>query len=393
MQKHIRVLVLSLIFSGALNIALFATLLLGRLGEKEEAPLSFSRGKVEEIPNLQFLAKMSSLSFRELVAYLTNRSQLEEGYRTRDLALASLVAFHDFSIEGALKGAPLQKREIVLPTGQKMALFPGLSDAEFQSVIRFAYEEKCPFTARGIFQRLREGSEPEKLEELKGAFCATSEFEAVRTLFLRTGASQDKEALLQLLLQGQWDWIEQFAAEQEQILDFSPERRRAFLLGLLRLHSPLAAEMLIKTDASFALRKLTDAGILTLLALLPEKSPELEPFCKALCSSARTDAVWRGALEKLYAFWDKPMPESLDLSKAVEESLGRETAAVKEPVKEAAPAAPIPAAPRRQHVVQEGESLWKIARTYKVKVDDLVSLNGLEKDRLYPGMTLQIPEQ
>src|SRR5690606_37295116 len=108
-------------------------------------------------------------------------------------------------------------------------------------------------------------------------------------------------------------------------------------------------------DASFALRKLTDAGILTLLALLPEKSPELEPFCKALCASARTDAVWRGALEKLYAFWGKPMPESLDLSKAVEESLGRETAVLKEPVKEA-PAAPAAAAPRRQHVVQEGES-------------------------------------
>ncbi|MDE3048042.1 MAG: LysM peptidoglycan-binding domain-containing protein, partial [Verrucomicrobiota bacterium] len=35
--------------------------------------------------------------------------------------------------------------------------------------------------------------------------------------------------------------------------------------------------------------------------------------------------------------------------------------------------------------------LWKISRQYKVKVDELVRINGLEKDSLYPGMTLKLP--
>jgi LysM repeat protein len=47
----------------------------------------------------------------------------------------------------------------------------------------------------------------------------------------------------------------------------------------------------------------------------------------------------------------------------------------------------------REHIVQEGESLWKISRQYKVKVEDLVQHNGLEKDRLLPGMVLMIPAQ
>ena len=46
----------------------------------------------------------------------------------------------------------------------------------------------------------------------------------------------------------------------------------------------------------------------------------------------------------------------------------------------------------RYHTVAEGESLWKIARQYKAKVDEIVLLNGIDKDKLYPGMTLKIPE-
>lgn len=385
-MQILRVLVVGLIFSGALNIALLATLFLGGHSEREEVqPFPVANG--EEIPNRQMLAKMAPLSFRELVAYLTNRTLLEEGYRTRDLALSSLVAFHDFSIEKALAGSPLQKREIALSTGQKMALFPGLSEEEFQRIVRFAYEEKWPFTAKGLFKRLKE----KKQEGLKEAFCSTSEFELIRALFHRSGCVEEQESLAELLLEGQWDWIEQFLGEQEQLLDFSPERRRAFLLGLLRLQSPLAAELLIKTDIQFALRKLTDAGVLMVLSLLPEKSREIEPFCKALCASPRSDSVWKSSLEKLYSFYGKPLPEPLDLPRLVQERFGEEELEKKPLASLIAPIAPSKETARREHVVQEGESLWKIARQYKVKVEDLVSANGLEKDRLYPGMTLLIP--
>ena len=43
------------------------------------------------------------------------------------------------------------------------------------------------------------------------------------------------------------------------------------------------------------------------------------------------------------------------------------------------------------HTVGEGDTLWKIARQYKVKVEDLIQINDIENGRLYPGMTLQVP--
>jgi LysM repeat protein len=67
---------------------------------------------------------------------------------------------------------------------------------------------------------------------------------------------------------------------------------------------------------------------------------------------------------------------------------------VQEEVKKAVVQAPKPAlkTSARLHTVQDGESLWKISRQYKVKVEDIVKLNDIQKDRVYPGMTIKIPE-
>ena len=61
------------------------------------------------------------------------------------------------------------------------------------------------------------------------------------------------------------------------------------------------------------------------------------------------------------------------------------------------PHSPLPATAavvkRHTHTVKEGESLWKIARQYKVKVDALISSNHIEGERLFPGMELTIPDE
>jgi membrane-bound lytic murein transglycosylase D len=50
-----------------------------------------------------------------------------------------------------------------------------------------------------------------------------------------------------------------------------------------------------------------------------------------------------------------------------------------------------PAGPTRTHVVGRGESLWTIARHYKVQVADLMSRNALQaRSVLRPGMVLQL---
>ena len=45
----------------------------------------------------------------------------------------------------------------------------------------------------------------------------------------------------------------------------------------------------------------------------------------------------------------------------------------------------------RTHVVVEGDTAFRIARTYKVGVDDLIKANGFKPEKLRPGMRLVIP--
>ena len=42
------------------------------------------------------------------------------------------------------------------------------------------------------------------------------------------------------------------------------------------------------------------------------------------------------------------------------------------------------------HIVQEGQALWQIAIAYKVKINDIKTLNNLTSDVIYPGQKLLI---
>jgi LysM repeat protein len=55
-------------------------------------------------------------------------------------------------------------------------------------------------------------------------------------------------------------------------------------------------------------------------------------------------------------------------------------------------APPLPAAvPGKTHVVQSGDTLWRIANVHGVTVGALKQANGLEGDTIKPGQVLRIP--
>ena len=91
--KKFRILTLSLIFSGALNIGLIAAFVAVMMQDREKS-FSVSAPKsstaVEEATNQKMLAGYAHLTFRELCALLTNTDFVEEGYRKRDLAPGEL---------------------------------------------------------------------------------------------------------------------------------------------------------------------------------------------------------------------------------------------------------------------------------------------------------------
>jgi len=391
-----RVLTIALIFSGALNIGLVLALVFSAFEDPDAPALSAkltARTSPAEPANRQFLCDLLKLSFSELIVYLTNRDPVEDGYTKRDLALSVLTSSHHFHLEKALSAAPIQRRAVSLSPDQMVELYPGLADEQFQAIIRYAYQEKWPLTSKGLFLMLQKWPKNGRDPSLCEAFFSTPEFYAIQTLFQKTEASQDPYSLLDLTLEASWDVVDLFAQDQVKSLDLSLDKRRSLLLSYLSLCCPTAANLLLKSDYQFAKTRLADGGVLLLLDLLHEKTADGERFCVDLLHSPRSDAVWKAAAEKLYGFAGDPSPVPFDRQAALARFAALPSSS--EPAPAPSVRAQISAAQAsarfREHTVQDGDTLWKIARQHKVKVDDLIRLNDLEKDRLLPGMVLRIP--
>lgn len=384
-SKKFKFLSLTLIFSGALNIALIAAF--AYCMSEKTAVVSAIIGKKEMVTtNGQIFSSMSRLTFRELVSFLTNRDLVEEGYMKRDLAVAALVAYHHFNLEKALSAPPAQVRVLLLSKNHTIDVFPGLTEEQFDAIIRFAYQEKWPLTAKGLFALLQTQNTPRD-ESLEQAFLLTPEFYALQVLFQKTNAPQEAQVLVNLAVEGSWELLDQHFKAQSKVLEFSEEKRRSLLLSYLSLDSPTAAQVFLSTDFAHILKRLDDKLILDLLSLLKNQSEEGTKFCIELLRSPRSDAIWQAAALTLYSY-AKEMP-SLPIDPQT--VLARFAPVLKAALKpESMPLET--SAPSRFHVVKEGESLWKISRQYKVKVDEIVRINGLEKDSLYPGMTLKLPQ-
>lgn len=311
-EKKMRGLTIALVFSGALNIGLITNGVFtqDRSSDVSIRPSNFDR-LTPEMRLERAIVQMEKLSFHELVSYLTNKEAVDEGYLKRDLSLACLVAFHHFHIEKALNFAPIQRREVQLNEKSRLELFPGLTDLEYEGIIRFAYEEKWPLTSEGLFKLLKKWPEA-KDESLVQAFLVTPEFHSLAMLFQKSDAPQLVGSLIHLISEGSWEILDQFTKQQAQLFDLSIERRRTLLLSYLAIGSKTAAQILLNTDFAFVSKRLEDKGIIGLLSLLSEKSPEAEKLCLEILRSPRSDAVWSTAASNLYIYAGETPPSSMN---------------------------------------------------------------------------------
>ncbi|HSW87171.1 MAG TPA: LysM peptidoglycan-binding domain-containing protein [Rhabdochlamydiaceae bacterium] len=405
----------ALIISGTLNIGLLATFVSFILKEKNH-PVSFelrplSDKKRDPIPNITneiLIRSYSVFSFQDLLMNLDNKELVEDGYAKRDIALACLVSFHHFNLERALGGLVLQQRSVFFTNAEgdekiDLAVFPGLADYQYQAIIHYAKTEKWPLTSKGLFYEIKEQKAPRDSSLLE-AFYLTPEFHAAAALFSRSGVNIQKEVIVELLSQGDWKMLNDFTMQQRLAQDLSSDKRRSFLLEYLNDRSVIAAKLLFEQDVEFVSKRLDDLHIVLLLDLLLEKTPSVEMFAKELLTSPRSDIVWKAAACKLYSFVKEPVPEPYDHSLALKRFFPE---AVKEAPEEAIPEPPqhvVKVEPvekvqepkpksKRLHVVQPGESLWKISRKYRVSIEAIMKVNHLESERLRPGKQLEIPEK
>jgi len=409
--KKGRFLTQALIFSGALNIGLLTSFFYLIAREKKESVAfelrpaslaSLASQAQKQLTNAETIAHFATMSYAELVDLLGNQESIEAGYKKRDLALASLVAFHFIDIEKALHGSSLQKRILSYqrkdgPEQVDITVYPGLTEDQFQGIVHFIKTEKFPFTAKGLFFELKQSQMPREPSLLE-AFYLTPEFTTLMTLFNRAGVPLPAEYVVEVIAQGDWSILEQFTQEQKLTQDLSPLRLKNLLSTYVRCRSVLAAKILLEWDRDFILKKLEDPDLMALLDLFPTKTGVLEMFLKEIITSPRSDAVWKKAAEKLYAFAEIPCPDPYDHRVTLQRFAAERIAPLLPPVLQ--PAAPTavqeqvavaPPVKGKRHVVQSGENLWKIARKYKVSIEALKKANRLETDKLRPGKELVIP--
>ena len=407
---RLRFLTYFVIISVSLNIAFLATLIVHSNLEKQRQITTFtaplfqvdSTETKEIFSNQNFLNQMKNRSFKELAAYLTDKEQLEEGYTKRDLALTCLVAYHDFNLEKVISEEKLQKREITFETEdnnkENIILFSGLSDFQYEGIIYFAYRERWPLTFKGIFSLIKKNQGKCDVSLIK-TFMTSKEIDLIRSLFEQKIEKISNEKLFQLLLEVRWEIIDSFVYEQMQLQDLTIERQRSFLLSCLEDKSPMAAQMLLESDFEYVVKRLDDIQVLNLLELLPMSSDEVQSLCVELLKSSRRDKVWKASAEKLYLFAQEKMPNPYDHKKALEkfvlsqkiESDWKEKVPPKRRVQLVIQERADPNSPLI-HLVKDGENLWKIARLYKVEMNEIRRVNHLENDRIFPGAEIIIPK-
>lgn len=397
--KQLKTLIIALFLSGTLNIFLLAFTFFFAFWDRPPTPYCELKPKVIETfksitlspTNADLLAYYKTLTHEQLMQKLSGTRLVEDGFKERDLALAALTTFHDFDLEKALGNRlPEQKRILSFKEGQeKVIAYPTLSDEQFSKLETYIKTEKWPFKSFGLFLLMKKDRFRDE-SSLFDAFRLTSEFIALENLFKKTNIA--KEDLLKMVQEGEWSTLSAFYEKQKNIHDLSDENRQRVLLSYLKAGSKTSAKLLLKTDFQFASKRLSDSTVLAILRLLDSQEPLNLQFLNVIRMSPRSDAVKLFADTKHLELTGKPI-EPL-VSRSIKPSPPIQKVIPFTSKKTIAVAPVAKTSSKKMHliyVVQEGDSLWKIGKKFKVPIDKIRSLNQLKTDFLKPGTALKIP--
>jgi len=369
-----------LVISGAANAILIVMVVIGftrgHAQKNEKVTVETSTSTNYFTSNEAVIEHFRSCTINQILPELQNNEEVEEGVLVQELAVGALVTFHHFDLPRALLGLPqpTNQQTLLVKDGTEVTFFPNLSNDHYEALSRFGQSEKWPLTSHGLFTLLQKKSNRSN-ESLTDAFFLTPEFLSVEALFNRSGIVVEKTELLEMISQGEWNQLTQFARKQRRTQDLSASRRQRLLIDYIASGSEKAAYLMLKTDEAFAAEKLDDVAVATLLQLLDNPTAQAEVFAKAMLISGRSDTVKRAAASCLYQYVGEKPPIPYDHDKAVRRFVAG-VAAPKEP---------------RKHTVQEGETLWRISRQYRIDVDKIKAANNLQNDMVRSGKKLVIP--
>lgn len=399
---QIRSLTIALFISAALNLVLVAYMIFWALTDRPPMPyfeaVNVSPAKemrqATNPTNALVVRSYNALPYEQLILKLQKKGLVEDGFSERDLALAVLATYYDFDIDKALSSrpTPLQRRWMSLGEGQEsIQVFPGLNHDDHEAVLAYLKTEKWPFKAKGLFQFLKKEStrhDPSLME----AFVLTPEYSWIEKLF--KGTSVSKESLTALLSEGEWGTVSSLVERVKKQKEPLPEMRQRYLLTELQNGSKQAGAILLQSDYDFALKRLKDESVDSMVKNMTVADPLTLKYLNAIAASPRSERTKQQALKQYEALSGKKW----------EPLVSREVPVIKTmPVKpkptaviQAKPVATKPKpAPVKDtlYIVQDGDSLWKLSKRYKIPVERIKAYNQLKSDALKPGSALRIPDQ
>jgi LysM domain len=325
------------------------------------------------------LKNFLALSYQELISRLSQKIQIEPGLYKRDLALAVLHDSYHVDIQRALSKPVLsfQQLNYLDGTKQKWLNVPrSLSDIEYEMMVQFLKQEAWPLTAKGLFFKLKLGLKDGSLVQ---AFYRSNEFSKLFDVFKISIPSLKEDLFCSILLKGDYSDLEQYFLSVRDG-GFSYE---SFLNHYTRLGSSYAAGLLIDLPG-FSVKSLSDLQALDLLDTLAAYPDKQKKIAFDLMSSFRSDQFKQEILKKGFEGLVQEEKPQVMLAKAI--PIPTKAKDVKE-----IPVQKTKAKGQKTYVVQEGDSLWKISRKFKVDIETLKTLNQLDSENLKPGKILVLP--
>ena len=228
-----------------------------------------------------------------------------------------------------------------------------------------------------LLDQLRENPD----DALVQSFAKTPAFTLVQTLFARSEEEISKGTVLKLLIEGNQQTLDLFVEKQRLGSDFSARQRQEFLLDYVELGSKTAAYLLVMIDLEYALL-LPNPEVEHLLDLMDEPTPEAISFTEEILEKKRSPSVHERALYRLSDYTGKSTDE---LAARYDQYENNEN--LRPLFRQQVPVTQT----QRTHIVQPGESLWLLAKRYKVDMRKIMVTNNLSSTVLQPGQMLKIP--
>ncbi len=367
-----------LIVSALFNIAFGASALYQYFKPVKPLEWTSSKSAISE-DSAAVLKNFLNLSYPELISKLGVKSEIEPGLHKRDIALAILHQSYQVDIARALNRPLLSFQQLSFTDGAKEKTLPvprGLLDSDFELISQFIKQEAWPLTSLGLFQKLKFGLKEGALTQ---TFYRSEPFSKLFDILKPQIDLIKEENLLSILLKGDCQDLEKF---KDQI-DKGSFSLDSFLLYYSDLGSVQAAIYLSKAP-HFSLKNLNDKQALAFIDLLESVPDKQKILAQNLMQSFRSDNFKEQIKAKGFEIEEPKIIQELVVEKKVKQEPVSSTLA-----KALTP--PIKSKSAKTYVVQEGDSLWKISRKFKVDLETLKIVNHLDSENLKPGKVLTIP--